>query len=311
MPRAGRELEQLVERIEGLLAGTGVEIQSPDYILDKNSGTKREVDISLRRRVGSADVLVIIECRDRSATQDVLWIEQLASKKAGVGASVAIAVSSSGLTEGARNAARAYGVEVRRVDELSTETVLPWLMPLEIELELRRAELKHVGFSVLIKREEAEKVAPVLQPLMDRPMSAKLRSVMLTHKTTGETCSVETAWQAVINSLPQVFDGLEPDGARRNLTITANYVNEAERYQLVTEAGPVEIDQIVFQGEQWVETAAARVTSMTQYADGDGEPFARAAQVVAQPSDVAYRFEFYEVRDQNFVGFRMLEVPEQ
>jgi hypothetical protein len=46
--------------------------------MGRNSGTSREVDVSLRSQVGSVSVLVIIECRDRAKPQDVTWIEPAA-----------------------------------------------------------------------------------------------------------------------------------------------------------------------------------------------------------------------------------------
>jgi hypothetical protein len=102
MPRAGRELEKLVEMIEKALSDTDVKIKSPDYIVGVNSKSLREVDISLQTRVGSTDILVILECRDRQSVEDVRWIEELATKREDVLASKAIAVSSSGFSEGAR-----------------------------------------------------------------------------------------------------------------------------------------------------------------------------------------------------------------
>jgi hypothetical protein len=92
VPRAGRSLELLVQAVDQLLAGAPVEIRSPDFIMGRDSGTSREVDVSWRSQVGSVSVLVIIECRDRAKPQDVTWIEQLASKREDVGADKAVAV---------------------------------------------------------------------------------------------------------------------------------------------------------------------------------------------------------------------------
>ncbi|MFN2510566.1 MAG: hypothetical protein ABR568_03875 [Pyrinomonadaceae bacterium] len=53
-----RELELLVSRIEGALAPAGAVIRSPDRIPDLITNELREVDVSIRRRVGSVDLLV-------------------------------------------------------------------------------------------------------------------------------------------------------------------------------------------------------------------------------------------------------------
>jgi len=127
MPRAGRELELLVQRLESFLAESPVEIKSPDNIRGKLTGSNREVDISLRAKVGSVDVLVIIECRDRDGTEDSPWIGELAVKAEDVGAHRAVAVSSSGFSEGARNLARIKEIELRTYNEIDLTTANGWI----------------------------------------------------------------------------------------------------------------------------------------------------------------------------------------
>ncbi len=63
------------------MSGEDVQIKSPDFIADSITGEKREVDISLRGKIGSHPILIIIEVRDRDKVQDVTWIEQLATKR--------------------------------------------------------------------------------------------------------------------------------------------------------------------------------------------------------------------------------------
>ena len=128
VPRAGRPLELLVQGLEQLLAGAPVEIRSPDYIMGRNSGELREVDVSLRSQVGSVSVLVIIECRDRGKAQGVSWIEQLASKREDVGADKAVAVSAAGFTPAAQNLARSKQVDLRSFKELSRTSSLTGFM---------------------------------------------------------------------------------------------------------------------------------------------------------------------------------------
>ena len=114
-----REFELLVSRIEAALAPAGAAIQSPDHILDRVTGEKREVDASIRYRVGSADLLITVECRDRTRTEDVTWIEQLATKQRQIGAAHTIAVSSTGFSGPASKAARMHGISTRVIDEVS------------------------------------------------------------------------------------------------------------------------------------------------------------------------------------------------
>ena len=94
-----REFERLVARIERDLAPRGAVVRSPDRVPDLVTGSLREVDASIRFTVGSAPILITIECRRRAAVQDDTWIEQLAAKKEKVGAAKTIAVSASGFSE--------------------------------------------------------------------------------------------------------------------------------------------------------------------------------------------------------------------
>ena len=112
-----RAFERLVARIERDAAGCGATVASPDRIRCRFSGRLREVDASLRTADGA---LTTIECRKRRARQDVTWIEQLATKKASLGADHTIAVSASGFSPAARTIAAVHGItlkNLRQVDE--------------------------------------------------------------------------------------------------------------------------------------------------------------------------------------------------
>lgn len=76
-----RRFEELVARIEQAASERGAIVTSPDRIRDFTTGRLREVDVSIRQKVGTADILVTIECRKRGRTGDDTWIEQLATKR--------------------------------------------------------------------------------------------------------------------------------------------------------------------------------------------------------------------------------------
>ena len=107
-----KEFEQLVARIERDAGPLGLTARSPDKLRCKVTGRKREVDVSIRSRAGTTDILVTIECRKRHPKQDVTWIEQLATKRDAIGAAVTIAVSSSGFTPNAQAVANRHGIQL-------------------------------------------------------------------------------------------------------------------------------------------------------------------------------------------------------
>jgi len=124
---AWRNFEKLVTHIEHALAGEGVTVKSPDFIPCITTGTLREVDASIRTRVGSADILVTVECRDRVAVQDVTWIEQLAAKKKNIGAAKTIAVAASGFSAEAVRIARENTIDLRILDDITEEDIKSWM----------------------------------------------------------------------------------------------------------------------------------------------------------------------------------------
>lgn len=130
--KPGRTLEILTARIEHALSASGVTIKSPDHLEDKVAGGTREVDVSLRTDVGSAEVVVIVECRDRGRVADVTWIEQIVSKRNAVGASKAIAVSSGTFSKKALATARNHGVDAITLKQVNDAEVRKWTGDLEL-----------------------------------------------------------------------------------------------------------------------------------------------------------------------------------
>jgi hypothetical protein len=145
-----REFELLASRIESALAPAGAKVKSPDRIRDKFTGQYREVDASIRYTVGSCELLITIECRDRSRIQDVTWIEQLATKRAHIGADRTIAVSSTDFTAAAAKAAAAHNISIRRIADLTDDEIHSLTHPIEvtvgtINLMLGRMAVTYVG----------------------------------------------------------------------------------------------------------------------------------------------------------------------
>jgi hypothetical protein len=146
MPRQGRALEHLVAELERVLGPTDVVIQSPEYIVGRNTGTRREVDVSLRVKIGSSELFVMIECRDRPGRQDATWIEQVASKQEDVGANKAVAVCSSGFTEGAGRLAEAKQIDLRTIAKVTGPDVFGWLGFKTVRYRHWNIEHRMIGF---------------------------------------------------------------------------------------------------------------------------------------------------------------------
>lgn len=141
MIKKWRELELLVKKIEKTLSPETAILQSPDHLVDKITGEEREVDISIRYSVGSSDILIVIECRDRSTAQDVRWIEEIKTKHNDLGASKVIAVSRTGFTKQAIKKAQSHNIELRTFDEINEKVIRTWNDSLIIEVKTIKYEL--------------------------------------------------------------------------------------------------------------------------------------------------------------------------
>jgi len=143
-PRPGRSLETLVATIEKALHGAGIEVVSPAHLADRETGESREVDVLLRVRVGSTQILVAFECRDRGRVQNVQWIEELVGKKNSLGIGKMVAVSSNGFTAASIKKAKALGIDLRVLSRLTADKVRQ-LVPFS-ELRIIRTDVRLVSW---------------------------------------------------------------------------------------------------------------------------------------------------------------------
>lgn len=141
-----RQFERMVAKIEADARPIGLVVKSPDRIRSLVTGDLREVDASIRLQVAGSEEIITIECRKRSAKEDVTWIEQLATKKLALGAMRTIAVSSSGFSRQAQNAAAHYGIALRLVSEVTVTDINPHLALDFVIFNHKRCSIARVAF---------------------------------------------------------------------------------------------------------------------------------------------------------------------
>jgi hypothetical protein len=159
MLRQGRELELLIEKLEKTVLPKGAKITSPGFIPDRITGVLREVDILIEHKVGTSQIRIIIECRDRNSIQDVTWIEQIHTKVNDIRANKVIAVSSSEYTQPAKEKAQFYGIETRIYSEINHDIIKEWW---KVEyLDLRKKQFNIVSTHIdLIGSKSLDKLIP-------------------------------------------------------------------------------------------------------------------------------------------------------
>lgn len=111
MNNDGREFEELVASLSNCLHERAV-ITANDKLIDKDTGKKRQIDISIRMTDGPTSFLGIVEARDRSRKVGVPYLEEVRSKRDSVGAHKAFIVSNKGFTATALDKACAYDIEL-------------------------------------------------------------------------------------------------------------------------------------------------------------------------------------------------------
>lgn len=112
----GRKFEALVASLTNCLHDKAA-ITPNDKLVDKHTGRKRQIDISIRVSDGPSKFLAIVEARDRSRKVGVTYLEQVKSKRDAVGADKAIIVSNKGFTGTAIPKAKAYNIELLSLSE--------------------------------------------------------------------------------------------------------------------------------------------------------------------------------------------------
>lgn len=135
MSHKGRLLELLVKSFESALAGENVEVRSPERFKGADGNIIGEIDITLRGKFGSATMFIGVECRDRPADgpQGVDWIHEIKGKQHYLKVDRMIAVSTTGFTKPAQEAALKAGIDLRHVRNREDVEVSGWVEIINFE----------------------------------------------------------------------------------------------------------------------------------------------------------------------------------
>lgn len=111
-----------VAHYQKLLTGSATVTESKP-LLDRRTGTMREVDVCIESTVGGHPVVVSVECRDHGRPADVSWVEQMKAKHEHLATNALVLVSRSGFTKEASAVAKAEGIQLLSYDAVSEESV--------------------------------------------------------------------------------------------------------------------------------------------------------------------------------------------
>lgn len=122
--KKGKEFEILVESIYRQLDNNSI-ITRNDKIQGYNSGLMREIDLSIRNRVGNHEILVIIQAKDYLKTKvDVNTLGEFKAVIDDVRASKGVLVTKKGFTKGAIIYARNLNIDILIAHDSENKTML-------------------------------------------------------------------------------------------------------------------------------------------------------------------------------------------
>ena len=108
-----KRFENLVARIQkSLVFSPTALVQQDEKVLGKDSKTKRQLDITVRDRVGQFELLCVVECKDYNAPIDVEEVGAFIAKLTDVRAHKGAMVAAKGFTQAAIEIAKSHEVDL-------------------------------------------------------------------------------------------------------------------------------------------------------------------------------------------------------
>src|SRR5438477_7677989 len=108
-----KRFEDLAAHIQRSLA-PGATIEQNIRVLGQRSKVFREIDISIRTRVGQYELFIAIDCKDYRRNINVKDVEEFIGLIKDIGAKKGAMIVAWGFTEAAKNRARDAGVDLYR-----------------------------------------------------------------------------------------------------------------------------------------------------------------------------------------------------
>lgn len=130
-----------------------------DVKIPGKSGGLRQIDISVRQRVGQFDLFIAIDCKDYNKKLDVKHVEEFAGLVQDVGAYKGAMISFLGFTETAKNRAGLYGIDLYRLVDTESDD---WKVELTIPVYYQEKTVEKWSLSI-----RSNYNAPLVIPSVD------------------------------------------------------------------------------------------------------------------------------------------------
>ncbi|MFX0202345.1 MAG: restriction endonuclease [Candidatus Hodarchaeota archaeon] len=109
-----KRFEKIVAKVQKDLA-SDASVTLDDRIQGKITNTKRQVDISIRKKIGQYEILIAIDCKDLASPVDVKDVEEVIGLIQDIEANKGVIVSASGFTKAALSRGEKAGLDLYRL----------------------------------------------------------------------------------------------------------------------------------------------------------------------------------------------------
>lgn len=106
-----KRFEKLVAQVQATLA-PDARVTHNEEVVGTISGTLRQIDVSVRKKIGQFDLFIAIQCKDTKRPVDIRGIEESIGLFQDVGAHKGAIVSASGFSESAKKRGAKSGLEL-------------------------------------------------------------------------------------------------------------------------------------------------------------------------------------------------------
>jgi hypothetical protein len=146
-PKKWREFEDLAASIQKQFVGADATVTTNDHIRGRRTGDLRQIDITIRQRVGQFEMLVVIDCKDYKTPVDVKDVEAFIGLLEDVAGNKGVIIAARGFTSGAKKRAADARIEILTlVDAGSTKWPLIPAIPVVVaNARIKNFQLRFSG----------------------------------------------------------------------------------------------------------------------------------------------------------------------
>jgi hypothetical protein len=139
--------QQVVRILHEHLAADAAVVVESDELVDRVTGAKREVDVTLTSDIGGQQIIISIEATAQNRRASVTWVDEMLAKHSTLPTSKLVLVSQAGFSKLARDQAAAHGAVTLQPQDLAGKDA-----PGEVISLLGTVALRAILFKTLASR---------------------------------------------------------------------------------------------------------------------------------------------------------------